>query len=137
MAPPSKKVDLFPQRTAFSLKNLLLPIIKKKAKFFGNNTVNQRFGANLKKMCFLQKFSCKFPFFSFLSLKTLKMTISTSIWSAQHPNAGWNIQQVCKVCSLPIEIHNSLRLISRTTNGYLISSVILCPAVVFVIKSQV
>ena len=23
----------------------------------------------------------------------LKMTISTSVWRAQHPNAGWNIQQ--------------------------------------------
>ena len=33
-------------------------------------------------------------FFSFLAQKMLKMTIMTSIWSAQHPNIGRNIQQV-------------------------------------------
>ena len=39
------------------------------------------------------KFCCKFfAFLSFLPLKTLKKTISTSIWSAQHPNTGKNIQ---------------------------------------------
>ena len=27
------------------------------------------------------------------SAKTLKKPISTSVWSAQHPNAGQNIQQ--------------------------------------------
>ena len=32
-------------------------------------------------------------FFSFLPLKTLKLHILKSVWSAQHPNAGWNIQQ--------------------------------------------
>ena len=31
-------------------------------------------------------------FFRFFAAKTLKMTISTSVWSAQHPNAGQNIQ---------------------------------------------
>ena len=25
--------------------------------------------------------------------KMMKMTISTSVWGAQHPNAGWNKQQ--------------------------------------------
>ena len=29
----------------------------------------------------------------FYSQKTLKMTISTSVWHAHHPNAGQNIQQ--------------------------------------------
>ena len=37
--------------------------------------------------------SCFFRFFAAFAAKTLKMTISTSIWSAQHPNAGQNIQQ--------------------------------------------
>ena len=47
----------------------------------------------LKNM-FFAKFSCKFlAFFHFLPLKTLKMTMLTSVWSAQHPNAGQNIQQ--------------------------------------------
>ena len=31
---------------------------------------------------------------SFLAQKMQKMTISTSIWSAQHPKAGRNTQQV-------------------------------------------
>ena len=31
-------------------------------------------------------------FFSFLAQKMLKMTISTSVWGAQHPSAGRNIQ---------------------------------------------
>ena len=39
-----------------------------------------------KKLLFL-----RFP--SFLAQKALKMTISTSISGAQHPNAGRNIQQ--------------------------------------------
>ena len=33
-----------------------------------------------------------FIFFNSLPLKTLKMKISTSVWGAQHPNAGQNIQ---------------------------------------------
>ena len=32
-------------------------------------------------------------FFSFLAQKMLKMDILTRVWSAQHPNAGQNIQQ--------------------------------------------
>ena len=65
-------------------KNVFL---EKKANFFGNKTVDQHSGANLKNV-FFAKFSCKFlAFLSFLAQKTLKMTISTSIWSAQHPNA--------------------------------------------------
>ena len=33
-------------------------------------------------------------FFSFLPQKTLKMTILTSVWSAQHPNPGQTIQHL-------------------------------------------
>ena len=33
-------------------------------------------------------------FFSFFAQKMLKMTISTSVWSAQHPNTRRNIQQL-------------------------------------------
>ena len=32
-------------------------------------------------------------FFKFFAEKMLKMTISTSVWNGQHPNAGRNIQQ--------------------------------------------
>ena len=43
----------------------------------------------LKKARNLQQIFC---FFCFFAEKMLKMTISTSIWSAQHLNAGQNIQ---------------------------------------------
>ena len=60
----------------------------------GIKTVDQRFSANSKKHVFA-KFSCKFlAFYSFLQLKMMKITISTSVWGAQHPNAGQNIQQL-------------------------------------------
>ena len=64
--------------------------LEKKANFWGNKTVDQRSGANLTKRVLgkiLLQISC------FFAQKTLKMTISTSVWSAQHPNAGPNIQQ--------------------------------------------
>ena len=35
-----------------------------------------------------------FAFFKFISTKKLKMHISTSIWSAQYPNADRNIQHI-------------------------------------------
>ena len=63
--------------------------------FFGNKTVDQHFGANPQKRVLCKiLLQISWFFFSFLPLKTLKMTISTSIWSAQHPNAGRNIQQM-------------------------------------------
>ena len=52
------------------------------------------FGCKLKKHIFgsiLTQFSC---FFQRLGLKMLKKLILTSIWSAQHPKAGINIQQL-------------------------------------------
>ena len=36
-------------------------------------------------------------FFRFFAAKMLKMTISSSVWSGQHPNAGPNIQQTKNV----------------------------------------
>ena len=73
---------------------LEVEFIKTKTKtFFENKTVDQHFGANLKKRVFA-KFCCKFlAFLRFFAQKMLKMTISTSVWSAQHPNAGQNLQQ--------------------------------------------
>ena len=61
-----------------------------------NREVDSKFnsppsGANFKKCVFCKNFlqiSC------FFAEKTMKMTISTSKWSAQHPNAGPNIQQM-------------------------------------------
>ena len=68
--------------------------LEKKAIFFGNKTVDQRFGANLKKCVFcknLQQISCFF--LAFLQKKRWKW-LSTSVWSAQYPNAGQNIQHL-------------------------------------------
>ena len=51
-----------------------------------------------KKNCFLQNFAANiffFAFFKLLSKKMLKLTISTIVWCALHPNAGRNIQQIC------------------------------------------
>ena len=41
----------------------------------------------------------------FLAQKMLKMTVSTSVWSAQHPIAGRNIQQWRVVNVLFQELH--------------------------------
>ena len=46
-----------------------------------------------KKPVFFSKKHTFAFFFSFLVQKTLKIKILTSVWSAQHPNAGRNIQQ--------------------------------------------
>ena len=51
-----------------------------------------------------------------LIVKMLKMTISTSVWSVQHPNTGQNIQQYlhqnsskhCNKCHLQLSIFNLL-----------------------------
>ena len=59
----------------------------------GNQTLDQRPGANFQKPVFAE-ICCKLlAFFSFFAVNTLKMTVKTSVWSAQHPNAGRNIQQ--------------------------------------------
>ena len=60
---------------------------------------SKKFAAKLnKKKLFLslhqnacQRFSL---FFSGKTLKTFKIKILTSIWGAQHPHAGLNIQQI-------------------------------------------
>ena len=59
--------------------------------FLGNKTLDQCWGANSKNP-FFAKFYSKFAtflrFFSFLAEKTLKMTITTNVCSALHPNTG-------------------------------------------------
>ena len=69
----------------------LYVFFEKKANFWGNKTVNQHSGANLKKHFFFQNFAANFLLFC---RKTLKMTISTSVWRAQHPNAGRIMQHI-------------------------------------------
>ena len=45
------------------------------------------------KNCLLLKFAANFlAFLGFFAAKMLKMAILTSVWSAQHPKAGQNIQ---------------------------------------------
>ena len=63
--------------------------------FFGNKTLNQCFGTNLKNpfICKILLQICSFfSFFHFFSKKMLKMTILTSIWGVQHSKPGQNIQ---------------------------------------------
>ena len=65
--------------------------------------LDQRYGANQRKQ-FFANFCCKFltfsPFLSDFCSKTMKKHTSTSIWSAQHPNAGQYIQHWDRVCFL-------------------------------------
>ena len=51
------------------------------------------YGTRLNLHSFLMLF---LPFFSFCT-KTLKKHISSSVWSVQHPNTGWNIQQISTI----------------------------------------
>ena len=60
-------------------------------------TLDQYLGANSKNPFFAQfyyKFATFLGFFSSLTQKMLKITILTSVWGAQHPNVGQNIQQM-------------------------------------------
>ena len=63
-------------------------------------SVDQRSGANLKKHVFCKMLLQISGFFSFSAQKTLKITILTSVWTAQHPNAGQNIYNTCETGSL-------------------------------------
>ena len=47
-----------------------------------------------KKIHFFAANLLLFCVFSALFIKIAEMTVSTSIWGAQHPNAGGNIQHV-------------------------------------------
>ena len=97
---------------------------KKKNYFFsGNKTIDKRFEANLKGPFFgwvLQHIFCFFLFFSISAWKTLKMNISTSFWSVQHPNAGQNIQHELNL--LP----SSFLLSPHSNECLLLSFVLLC-----------
>ena len=67
---------------------------RKKVIFLGIKQLTSVLVQPLKNVC-LANFAANFLlFFSFLAQKTLKMTILTSIGSAQHPNARQNIQQL-------------------------------------------
>ena len=69
-----------------------------------------------KKKLFFAKICCKFlAFFRFFAAKTLKMVILTSVWSAQHPNAGRNMQHLTKF-KLWFENVTYLRLTSLEKN---------------------
>ena len=79
------------------------------------------------------KFGCKFlAFLSFLPLKTQKITISTSVWSAQHPKAGQNIQHplhtpifLCKsFCSQIILLFIKFQHMFNASLNFLFSSLL-------------
>ena len=60
--------------------------------FLGIKQLTSVLVQTLKKHVF-SKICCKFlAFFSFFAEKMLKMTISTSVWSVEHPNTGQNVQ---------------------------------------------
>ena len=52
------------------------------------------FRCKLKKTVFCKNLLQISSFFRVFAQKTLIMTLSTSVWSAQHPNAGQNIHQI-------------------------------------------
>ena len=72
-------------------KNVFL---EEKAHFLGVKQSTSVLVQTQKNLFFDKICSKFFDFFKKKWVKTLKMVIWTSIWSAQHPNAGWNIQQV-------------------------------------------
>ena len=59
------------------------------------------FLADITSMALSKAISC----LAFLAQKILQMTISTSVWSAQHPNDGQNIQHLC---TLKVSFYNLL-----------------------------
>ena len=66
-----------------------------------NSGLNQVLYISTSFKIFVAEFCSKFvTFLLFLlfSTKTLKMTILTSIWGAQHPNPGRNKQQLTILC---------------------------------------
>ena len=65
---------------------------KEKAIFLGIKHSTSVLVQTEKNNVFLLDFESNFCIVKLLSKKTLKMTISTSIWGAQNPNAGRNIQ---------------------------------------------
>ena len=76
-------------------KKFTAKFCKKKQFFLGIKQLTSVL-VQISKTCFfriLLQISC---FFGVLQLKMLKMTISTSVWHAQQPNAGQNIQQPLK-----------------------------------------
>ena len=61
-----------------------------------NKKLDQHFGANLKNL-FLLNFATNlllFAFFQLFNTKNTENEIVTSVWGAQHPNTGQNIQQL-------------------------------------------
>ena len=69
-------------------------IFRGKSSFFGNKQSTSVM-VQTKIKLFFAEFCCKFlAFFRGFAAKTLKMAISTSVWSAQHPNAGQSIQHL-------------------------------------------
>ena len=73
-------------------KNVFL---EKKNIIFGNKTVDQRSGANLKKCVFAQ-ICCKFlAFLKLFCSKNNKNNFLDQRLSEQHPNTGQNMQQIC------------------------------------------
>ena len=73
--------------------------------FCGNITLDQHFFANLKKLLFAKLWTnfLLFLFLSFLAQNMFNKPFSNGIWSAQHPNAGQNIQQAITCRSENVE----------------------------------
>ena len=85
-------------RVLFQEKTFFQSFCFWKCLFLGKKT-QLAFGCKLKNNFFAQLND--FSSFHIFGAKNLNLLIMSSIWSVQHPNAGWNIQQllVCFVKS--------------------------------------
>ena len=82
--------------------------LEEKAHFFFGKKVDQRSGANIKKL-FFAKICYKFlAIFGFSAAKMQIMIILTSVWSAQDPNAGRNTQHITSSIILILSMSKKL-----------------------------
>ena len=70
-----------------------LRVFREKSSFFGNKTLDQSSGANV----FFEKICSKFLAFLAFLQKNAENDHFDQHWSAQHPNAGQNIQYTTHV----------------------------------------
>ena len=77
---------------------LLLSIFTDRQLLYISTSIFAAKNAKKQEICSkFQQISANFMLFlMFFAQKMLKMTISISVWCAQHPNAGRNIQQTIK-----------------------------------------
>ena len=80
--------------SAITRKNMFSHVFNSEKVFLNLRENLFNLGLNhLTNLGFLLNYAANFMLFSpFFSFFLLKMQISTSVWSAQHPNAGWRLR---------------------------------------------